>query len=269
MVSLYAWMWALAWSWIVGITAYERLGTMILLRISVTILLSTLIACSLCYLVAEEAMRPLFARVLDDGSERSTTVGVMPRLVLAWVIGSASYFIAIALLLTSVPSSSLGPYVLGACAFALAVGAALTFAGARSVARPLHGLRSALGRVETGDLDVSVPVDDAGELGQVQSAFNRMVAGLRERDRLELLFGRHVGRDVAERAVASESLRGDELDATVMFVDVVGSTTLAAERTPQAVSGSPAGCPLWSCSRSAASRARSAHLPMPCGRSPC
>jgi adenylate cyclase len=117
----------------------------------------------------------------------------------------------------------------------LAVGASLTIAGARSVARPLEDVRTALARVEQGDLDVSVKVDDAGEIGQLQAGFNRMVTGLRERERLKQLFSRHVGPDVAQRAVDASGLGGVELDATVMFVDVIGSTTLAAERPPESV----------------------------------
>jgi adenylate cyclase len=62
-----------------------------------------------------------------------------------------------------------------------------------------------------------------------------MVAGLRERDRLERLFARHVGGDVASRAKAASGLSGTQTEATVMFVDIIGSTALAAERPPEAV----------------------------------
>ena len=58
-------------------------------------------------------------------------------------------------------------------------------------------MRSAMRRVEAGDTDVSVPVDDGSEVGLLQAGFNRMVAGLRERDRVRDLFGRHVGEVVA------------------------------------------------------------------------
>jgi class 3 adenylate cyclase len=80
-----------------------------------------------------------------------------------------------------------------------------------------------------------VDVNDAGEVGRLQAGFNRMVTGLRERDRLRQLFDRHVGPDVAERAVASSGLGGAQVDATVLFADMIGSTTIAAERPPEAV----------------------------------
>ncbi len=48
---------------------------------------------------------------------------------------------------------------------------------------------------------------EQSEIGRLQHGFNRMVAGLIERDRLRDLFGRHVGPDVARLAVeADESL---------------------------------------------------------------
>ena len=85
-------------------------------------------------------------------------------------------------------------------------------------------------RVEEGDLGAHVPVYDGAELGRLQAGFNRMVVGLRERERLRDLFGRQVGRDVARVAVAAEEVRlGGELRCVaVLFVDLVGSTALAA-----------------------------------------
>jgi class 3 adenylate cyclase len=63
-----------------------------------------------------------------------------------------------------------------------------------------------------------------------------MVAGLQERDRLRDLFGRHVGEEVVRRAVADhESVAGDEREAAVLFIDLVGSTRLAATREPHEV----------------------------------
>ena len=63
-----------------------------------------------------------------------------------------------------------------------------------------------------------------------------MVAGLRERERLRDLFGRHVGTEVVRRAVDEhESLSGDERDVAVLFIDLVGSTQLTASRSPHEV----------------------------------
>jgi adenylate cyclase len=90
--------------------------------------------------------------------------------------------------------------------------------------------------VEQGEFDARVPVDDGSEVGQLQAGFNRMAAGLAERERLRDLFGRHVGQDVATAALDGElRLGGEEREVAVLFVDLVGSTTLAARRPPTEV----------------------------------
>ena len=58
---------------------------------------------------------------------------------------------------------------------------------------------------------------------------------LLSRDRLESLLVRHVGPDVATRAIASTGLSGVHIEVTVMFVDIIGSTALAAERPPESI----------------------------------
>jgi adenylate cyclase len=115
-------------------------------------------------------------------------------------------------------------------------GALAILAAAKSISDPLRSVRHALARVQEGDIDVEVRVDDASEVGLLQAGFNRMAAGLRERERLRDLFGRHVGEDVARQALeAGVQLGGEVRQAAVLFVDVVGSTALAAEVPPKEV----------------------------------
>jgi adenylate cyclase len=112
----------------------------------------------------------------------------------------------------------------------------MTALAARSVTDPLEKVRLGMERIGHGDLDAAIAIDDPGDVGRLQGGFNRMAEGLRERDRLSDLFGRNVGAEVAERALASEAaLAGMVQDATILFVDIVGSTALAAERTPTSV----------------------------------
>ena len=44
-------------------------------------------------------------------------------------------------------------------------------------------------RIEQGDLDVHVPIDDLGELGRLAEGVNDLVAGIREREALREAFG--------------------------------------------------------------------------------
>ena len=120
---------------------------------------------------------------------------------------------------------------------ALVSGFLVTVGSARAVADPIRSVRREMRRVEEGDLGAHVAVYDGAELGRLQAGFNRMVVGLRERERLRDLFGRQVGRDVAQVAVAADEVRlGGELRrVAVLFVDLVGSTALAARCPPAEV----------------------------------
>jgi adenylate cyclase len=70
----------------------------------------------------------------------------------------------------------------------------------------------------------------------LQRGFNAMVDGLRERERVRDLFGRHVGREVAAAAEQKKlRLGGEELHAAVLFVDIIGSTQLSTRRSPTEV----------------------------------
>ena len=92
-------------------------------------------------------------------------------------------------------------------------------------------VRAALKRVEEGDFDTNLIAFDGTELGELQRGFNSMVAGLRERERVRDLFGRHVGREVAAAAEARRpTLGGEERHAAIDFVDIIGSTRLVSGR---------------------------------------
>jgi adenylate cyclase len=97
-------------------------------------------------------------------------------------------------------------------------------------------MRAALGRIEEGDFDARVAVDDGSEIGLLEAGFNRMAAGLRERERVRDLFGRHVGREVAVAALdGGVKLGGEVREVGVLLVDLVGSTALAAHLPPTKV----------------------------------
>jgi len=185
------------------------------------------------YLITERGLRPVLTTALaGDPPERIRAVGLQARLLLFWTLGTGIPVLAIGLSLIGRDVELAGPlwYLIG---ITLVAGGVLTAVVARSLSQPIESLRDAVRRVGGGDLDVTVPVDDAGEVGFLEAGFNQMAAGLRERERLHRLFGRHVGEEVAARALASEaSLGGERREATALFVDLVGSTALADQRDP-------------------------------------
>lgn len=204
------------------------------------VLLGGAAACALSYLVVESALRPAAARALAGGlPERSVRPGLDRRLFLSWALGSGVPLFGVVLTPLIREKGSAVPLwvpmvLLGVVG--LLAGARLTAMAARSVAEPVDRLRLAFGRVQAGDLDAHVVVDDGGEIGVAQAGFNDMVTGLRERDRMRDVFGRYVGIEVAKRALdQGVELGGEVRGASILFVDFVGSTALAQRATPTEV----------------------------------
>jgi class 3 adenylate cyclase len=75
---------------------------------------------------------------------------------------------------------------------------------------------------------VRVPVVCTDETGELTAAFNSMVSGLAERERLREAFGAFVDPGLIERVLAEGTdLRGEEIEASVLFLDVRGFTEFA------------------------------------------
>ncbi len=126
--------------------------------------------------------------------------GVRWRLLLIWVLTTGTPIVGLVLVLTAPRGKT---HVVGVsivvAVVTLLLGGYSTALAAKAIGNPLCSMVEALHRVEEGDLDVTVPIEDAGEIGLVQSGFNAMVGGLRDRERIQDLFGRHVGPAVAGR----------------------------------------------------------------------
>jgi len=196
------------------------------------------------YLQSERVLRPVAVAALRSGvPENVNAPGVILRQILTWMLSTAVPLLAIVLavvadktsLLHATPEKLFNPILLLALA-ALGVGFISTLLVAMSIADPLRQLRWALSEVQRGNYNAHMQIYDASELGLLQAGFNDMVRDLSERQRLRDLFGRYVGEDVARRALErGTELGGQERHVAVLFVDLVGSTQLAATRPPAEV----------------------------------
>lgn len=195
------------------------------------------------YMLTERGLRPLARVVLAEGVPKKVGLRLGIKIMVTWLLGTGLILTGIvaagftSLWLdeqTSLQQAALTMVVLGGTAFA--VSGLMSFFVARSVSDPIRALRSAMDRVARGKLDTEVEIYDATEIGILQAGFNEMVGGLRERERVRDLFGRHVGEDVARAALTGGiQLGGEVRHVAVLFVDIVGSTTLATQRPPDEV----------------------------------
>ncbi|MGY2004286.1 adenylate/guanylate cyclase domain-containing protein [Blastococcus sp. SYSU DS1024] len=210
-------------------------------RIAVAVVLGGVVTAGVTYLLVARAARAVTARALAAHPPAGAlTLGVRIRLLLTWGLTSGVPMVGVVLLYLD-PSNPDGPgrtAVVFLVVVALLVGALATVLTARAVGQPLRDLRRAVQQVGSGDYDVDVVVDDAGEIGLLQEGVNSMVAGLAERERLRDLFGRHVGTTVAQRALATGvSLGGEERTVAALFVDIAGSTSLVRRTGPEEMVG--------------------------------
>lgn len=233
------WMAALVLFVLINVFSSPRLG----LSVGLTVALGGVATVAVTYRLVERVLRREVARVLyDRPPEGRVLPGVALRAMGSWVLGTAVPLVGV--LLAAAASFVFGGYTTDRLALvvlvlggvALVVGLLVTVLTAMSMAAPILAVRRAQRRVEEGDYDTEVPVFDTSELGLLQAGFNTMVGGLRERERVRDLFGRHVGEDVARTALENDiELGGETREVAVLFVDLVGSTRLAASRPPHEV----------------------------------
>jgi adenylate cyclase len=237
--------------WALGAIVFLLLNLPYSLRLAAsvgeTVLLGAITTCALAYLLSERILRRTAARVLaaHPPQPRRGLPGIVVRSLLFWALGTGVPVVGLMAMAVSslvhgdVPATRLAVIMLTLGGIALGAGLLVTVGAARAVADPVNAVRRAMRKVQHGELDGGVTVYDGTELGQLQSGFNTMVAGLRERERIHDLFGRHVGRDVARAAAAAGEVRlgGEVRCVGVLFVDLVGSTSLTAERPPEEVVG--------------------------------
>jgi class 3 adenylate cyclase len=122
---------------------------------------------------------------------------------------------------------------------ALVVGSALVLAAlvlavwlsallSGGITRPLARLVRGAEAVSAGDLDVTVPPTSRDEVGDLATAFNGMVAGLRLKERIESTFGRYMDPRIVQELVDDPDSvsRTERREMTVSFVDMAGFTSL-------------------------------------------
>ena len=122
------------------------------------------------------------------------------------------------------------------------IGSALTLlSGQLAVAvtspflRPIRDLARGTERVAVGDYSRRLPVVQDDDLGALAASFNRMQAGLAERQRLQAAFGTYVDPALATRLIeqGNDVFTGERREVTVMFVDIRDFTPFAESNTAE------------------------------------
>lgn len=112
----------------------------------------------------------------------------------------------------------------------------------RRFTRPIRELVIASRAFAQGRFDYRIRSERDDELGILMRSLNSMGEGLQRKEQVEQVFSRYVSPQVAQRAIAGlelgqVQLGGQHVEASVLFADIVGFTSISENLSPQEVSG--------------------------------
>lgn len=254
-ITLFGWVlagvvWGIVLPWLLGGLSWPiALRTMF----GTTVVAGT-VASLYAFLSAERRWRHILPEFFPEGGlvglpgvprlrvrSRLLIVFLLISVVPVSVLGVVSYTRALALVGAEPGAAgTLVANVLILICFVMAVGMAaavgLAISVSRSVAEPLSALAGAMAQVEEGRLETRCPVVSNDEIGEVTEGFNRMVQGLRERERVTEIFGKYVSREVRDEILAGRvALEGQQLEVTILFSDLRDFTPWVEATNPREV----------------------------------
>lgn len=114
----------------------------------------------------------------------------------------------------------------------------MAFLISRRLAQPIHDLLAATSAIRKGDLNYRIRDRRNDEIGGLIEAYNTMAHSMLEKDQVERVLQRFVSPSVARNMMADldqVQLGGRDVQATVVFADIVGFTRLSETMAPEAV----------------------------------
>jgi adenylate cyclase len=181
----------------------------------------------------KEINKQNFGTVLGQGSQADIVIGYYRIPTTPWY-----------LLLSSKKSSILAPvlrfrysYLSAVLVSVLCIGL-LIRVNTKPVASSIGEIAEAAERVEQGDYAVKLSETRSDEIGRLRLRFNRMVAGLKQKDVIEQTFGRYVDKQIAQELMSRPEalhLGGEEHVVTILFADLRGFTPIAKRLRPEQV----------------------------------
>ena len=190
----------------------------------------------------EAAIRPARVAIAGDTGIGDSLPRARPTFA-AWsnvcILATAFSFAAAGAMLAAVFASAAPVPVLTVViggALMLAYGVPITVGAAFSPSlQPIRDLAAGTERVAAGDFSRRLPVVQDDDLGALAASFNRMQAGLAERQRLQAAFGTYVDPALAARLLeqGDDIFTGERREVSVMFVDIRDFTPFAEANTAE------------------------------------
>ncbi|MBE9594511.1 MAG: adenylate/guanylate cyclase domain-containing protein, partial [Proteobacteria bacterium] len=116
------------------------------------------------------------------------------------------------------------------------LGILLSLGISRYFSTPIMNLRESTEALGRGDFDHRIRIKRNDELGDLGLAFNKMAEDLALKEKIRDSFGRYVAPEIVNLILANPDnlwMKGSEVEATVLFVDIRGFTTLSENKEPE------------------------------------
>jgi adenylate cyclase len=178
---------------------------------------------------AEAALRPARVAIVGDTGLGDSLPRSRPTFA-AWsnvcILATAFAFATAGAMLAAVFDRAASVPVLAIViggAITLGFGVPITMGAAFSPSlQPVRDLTAGTERVASGNYSQRLPVVQDDDLGALAASFNRMQAGLSERQRLQAAFGTYVDPALAARLLdqGDDIFTGERREVSVMFVDI-------------------------------------------------
>ncbi len=123
-------------------------------------------------------------------------------------------------------------------AFMTIIAIILAFMMSRHLSKPIYSLVDASKAIGEGNYRFRISERRNDEIGELAHAFNHMADGLLKKSQVEEVFSRYVSTSVARKIMENldeVELGGKHVNATVLFADIVGFTSLSENLPPKDV----------------------------------
>lgn len=129
-------------------------------------------------------------------------------------------------------------FILVLTVIVIILGLLLSLGLSKYFSSPIMKLRESTKALGEGNFDHQVSIKRNDELGDLGSAFNKMAEGLALKEKIKDSFGRYVTPEIVDLILANPDtqwMKGSEVEATVLFVDIRDFTSLSEHKEPASI----------------------------------